>query len=369
MVILHIAPINMTSTNGFRFSVPGLVSSQNNIPGIQSGLMTIRDSRVLIDSEVEKFDFDFLKYKKSISKLRKPYNKPEIVVFHGVYQKKYISLYYELKKKKIPYIVVPRVSLTKGAQNQKRLKKMIGNLLFYRKFVYNAKSIQFLTENEKIESDMYNKKDFFIVGNGIRIPSEKEKNKRKSFNLTYMGRYDINHKGLDILIEAINLGKDSFEENNIYFNLYGSDLKRGKDYLKSKINSYKLNRIVTVNGPIFNEEKARILRSTDLFIAPSRFEGHPMAVIEAMAYGVPCIISKGTNMLDVLLRYKAGWKIELDPNDIFSVINRVHTNKELLFKVGGNAKRLAQDNYSWEKIAMETTFYYKKILKNCPLET
>ena len=86
----------------------------------------------------------------------------------------YIKLYKKLIQKKIPYVIVPRASLTLEAQQQRYLKKKIGNLLYFNKFIYNASKIHYLTENEMKFSKAF-RKEYFIVPNGIDIPNEYRK--------------------------------------------------------------------------------------------------------------------------------------------------------------------------------------------------
>ena len=52
--------------------------------------------------------------------------------------------------------------MTKQAQNKRKLKKIIGNLLFFNKFIRGAAAIQYLTEEEKIESEKYEDFSEFI---------------------------------------------------------------------------------------------------------------------------------------------------------------------------------------------------------------
>ena len=361
MIILHLAPINMTKANGFRFSVPGLVSAQNKLNGIDSGLLNIKDLSVLRKNEMKKFDFHFFPEFVDISKLDKPYNNPDIVVFHGVYHMEYIKLYKKLIQKRIPYVIVPRVSLTLGAQRQKYLKKKIGNLLYFNKFINNASKIHYLTKNEMKHSKAF-KNEYFIVPNGIDIPNCYFKNKNKNLNIAFIGRYDINHKGLDILIKSIRKIKNELLDNGIKINLYGSDFKNGKKYLLKKVKKYNLVNICSINNPIFGEEKKKVLENTDIFIATSRFEGHPMAVIEAMAYGIPCILTEGTNMIDVVDKYDAGWVSNFDPDSIAETILNAISNKKLIDVKSTNARKLVEENYKWENIAIKTIEEYKKII-------
>lgn len=362
MIILHFAPINMTKANGFRFSVPGLVSAQSKLNGIYSGLLNIKGLSVLKKKEIEKFKFDFFPEFVDISKLDKPYNNPDIVVFHGVYHMEYIKLYKKLIQKKIPYVIVPRASLTLEAQQQRYLKKKIGNLLYFNKFIYNASKIHYLTENEMKFSKAF-RKEYFIVPNGIDIPNEYRKNINENLNITFIGRYDVNHKGLDILIESIKKIRKELANNNVIINLYGSDFRNGKKYLEEKVKEYNLSKSCFINNSIFGEEKKEVLLNTDIFITTSRFEGHPMAVIEAMAYGIPCILTEGTNMTDVMNRYNAGWKADLDPNSVAEIILKSISDKKLIKIKGENARKLVEENYAWNNIAIKTIEEYRKIIK------
>ena len=362
MIILHIAPINMTRANGFRFSVPGLVSAQSKISGIRPALLNVNDTRQLDEEEVESFDFDFISEYKPIDELDEPYNNPDIVVFHGVYITKYIHIYRKLLKRNIPYIIVPRASLTLGAQKQKRLKKIVGNVLLFNRFINNACSIHYLTNNEMKLSSAFRQKHF-IVGNGVHIPQAYAKKTDKGSNITFIGRYDINHKGLDILMESLHHVKKELNQYNPSIRLFGSDYNGGQNYLENKISEYGLEGICTVHSPVFGEAKHKVLMDTDIFISPSRFEGHPMAVIEAMAYGIPCILTDGTNMLDVLERYDAGWTATLDARDLARVILSAVGDKDAIYAKGQNARRLAEENYSWEQIAEQTVGYYSQLLE------
>lgn len=59
MIILHLAPINMTKANGFRFSVPGLVSAQSKLNGIYSGLLNIKGLSVLKKRKLKNLNLIF----------------------------------------------------------------------------------------------------------------------------------------------------------------------------------------------------------------------------------------------------------------------------------------------------------------------
>ena len=60
-------------------------------------------------------------------------------------------------------------------------------------------------------------------------------------------------------------------------------------------------------GPVYGEEKQKQLAKCDYFIHTSRYEGMPMAVLEALSYGIPCIVTTETNMEDIISGSNGGF--------------------------------------------------------------
>jgi glycosyltransferase involved in cell wall biosynthesis len=132
-------------------------------------------------------------------KLPNPFNYPDLIVFHEVYYWQYIFISAQLRKLKIPYIIIPHGSLTDNAQKYKLLKKKIGNNFFFNKFINGAKAIQYLSKNE-LENSNFGKMKF-VGSNGVEIPH----NYKINFNvdkiiITFIGRLNIYYKGLDLLL-------------------------------------------------------------------------------------------------------------------------------------------------------------------------
>ena len=359
MVVLHVAPINTTLANGFRFSVPGLISAQEKL-GIHVALLNIAKPEFFCPLKLERRNIKvFLSNK--VTDLETPFNRPDIVIFHGVYETQYLRIYKQLLDNNIPYVIVPRVSLTKGAQSQKNLKKKIANFLFFNNFINNSASIHYLTNNERnLSSDFQH--ESFVIGNGVDLPVLNCKIIENKVNLTFIGRYDVVHKGLDILVCALTSIRRYLLENDVHISFFGSDFHNGKDKLLKLVKSHQLESIVNINDAVFGKEKEEVLRNTDIFLAPSRFEGHPMAVLEAMSYGVACILTEGTNMTMDTIKYDSGWIVDLSSDQIAKKIIEALQNPKEIRNKGYNARRLIEENYTWDKIAIQTIDQYNEIL-------
>jgi len=70
--------------------------------------------------------------------------------------------------------------------------------------------------------------------------------------------------------------------------------------LREQVKRLELEKSVTFCGPLYGEEKRRVLQSADLFALPTRSENFGIAVAEALASGVPVITTKGAPWSELL---------------------------------------------------------------------
>lgn len=363
MIVLSISKINNKEYVGININIPTYVKSLNNV--CKSAYLDLGNEQL---KKFENYEYYFTrdKIKKfDISCLPAPFNKPDIVVFQSLYIKEFIPIYKYLKKNKIPYTIIPRCSMTCEAQKRKRLKKLIGNLLFYNKFIKDATFIHFLTLNEKERSKNFKIKNSVVIGNGTGQKKIKYSVKtRNEYKVIYIGRYDIYHKGLDVLLEAINIGKEYFEANNIHFYLYGSDFENNLALLQKKKDDLGLQKVLSIGQAVFGDEKEKKLLDADVFIQTSRLEGHPTGVIEAISYGIPVITTPGTNLYDDVKKYNIGFVAELNSNDICSAIIKSYKSKKEFEKISQNAINYANKNFDWNSISKKIVKQYSLYIGN-----
>lgn len=290
-------------------------------------------------------------------------NDIDFVIFEEFHKAVYLKIYKILLNKGIKYSIVPRGQMTAEYNNHKIIKKFFGNFLFFNKFKRNASFIQFLTQQEKDDSKDRRIKNSVVIPNGIIIPD-----KKKSFEIkdrvkfTFIGRYNIFQKGIDFLfdnISKLNILTDCYE-----FNLYGPDSPSGnRKEIEECAEKYGVKDKVIINGPIFDNDKEEVLLDTDVFILTSRFEGLPMSVLEALAYGIPVLVTKGTNLGEAVEKYNAGWYVSND--DIAECLAKIINNKNdvsFFYEKSKNAVEMAKQ-YSWDCIASDTISYVSTLLR------
>lgn len=103
-------------------------------------------------------------------------------------------------------------------------------------------------------------------------------------------------------------------------------------------------------GNIPNSQIADLLTTCDLFILPSKYEGHPKALLEAMSCGLPVVGTKVPGIIEVIVDGKNG--VLSDPNvqAIREAIHRLLADSDLRTRLGEAARKLVERNFSLDHV-------------------
>ena len=108
-----------------------------------------------------------------------------------------------------------------------------------------------------------------------------------AFLLAFLGRLDLWVKGLDVLVEAFS----SLPSERFRLVLAGPDWEGGKSKLEHLGEQFGCGNRIHFVGPVYGARKWSLLRTADLFVSPSRWEAFGIALVEAMAMGLPLVSS------------------------------------------------------------------------------
>lgn len=361
MNILFVSHLTNSRSQGPNYSVPAQVLAQTKYDNIH--WLNLTNSYQEHWSETGVYHSINEYNSLSISELPSPFDKPDLVIFQGFYYYNNYKLAMHLKDNNIPYIIIPRGELTKDAQKIKCVKKYLGNLVMFKRFAKKALAIQYLTNREHLDSGSKWNESPIIIPNGITTKENTKKwNNSERIRGVYIGRMAPFHKGHDLLIKACVELREKFGKNNCVIVFYGPERFGFKAQLQKDISDNNLEEILVVKDGVFGKEKEEVLLKSDFFIMTSRFEGHPMGLIEALSYGLPCLVTVGTNMAEEVSKANAGWTADNNVESIKKALSLMLSQRDSFEIKGNNAIALSR-NYNWDVLAQVAHAKYKQLLQ------
>ncbi|MBX3457670.1 MAG: glycosyltransferase family 4 protein [Candidatus Paracaedibacteraceae bacterium] len=234
---------------------------------------------------------------------------------------------------KIPVVVSERID--PHFHNISNLYKRL-RLFFYPK----ADKIIAQTRNA---ADYFDLKNKMIIQNIVPMPLHKKSAWGSMINIICVGRLSL-QKNHDWLIRVFE--KVGFLPPNTSLTIYGEGPERAN--LERLIRQLKLEDRIFLPGAVKNIQEK--LAEADLFIFPSRYEGFPNALCEAMAVGLPVIASNCTGNIDVVEDGCNGLLFPIGNEE--ALINHMKIlcdDAGLREKLGKKAMEIS-DTYSPEKI-------------------
>lgn len=358
MNILHITGNHLQPTSGIHEVLKYLPVEQNHIEGVSAALLSL-------NADVVEYNIDYWfygkgeKYKKIIIDFC-----PDVVIIHSFFHVEYAKIAFFLKENSIPFFIEPHGSFGKTAMLKGRMKKVLANNTIFRYCIKNAYGYIFTNQSE-YDNSVYRTKNDLIIPNGIvpEIVNSAEMKQHKSFEnpiFYFLGRYDINHKGLDYLLDALTILDKSGKCINV--NFYGIGTLEQIEYVRGRIRTFK-NINANECGTIYGDEKKKALEKNNILLLTSRYEGSPMTILDGLSYGNPCLVTPGTNVADELVENDIGWKTELEADSIAQTILVALEEYRIRGKeYETRCKQYVLDNFAWNKIAQLSVEKLKKLV-------
>lgn len=158
------------------------------------------------------------------------------------------------------------------------------------------------------------------------------------FDIIFIGRM-AEQKNVGALLEAVG-------QLDVKLLLVGSgelpdELQQGCDAVQGKITRLR-------NVP--HSEISALLQRARIFVLPSHYEGHPKALIEAMACGLPVICADSPGMRELIVHGENGLLCGSAVRELRETITLLLGDKELQKKLGANACRQITRSYSLDSI-------------------
>lgn len=161
------------------------------------------------------------------------------------------------------------------------------------------------------------------------------------------------NKNHEVVIRAISeLGRD-----DITYAICGNG--KNKESLEKLAKELKIEHKVHLLG--FRTDVIEIYKCSDIFVFPSKREGLPVSVLEAMAAGLPCVVSKIRGNVDIIKDSSGGYLFS--PDDTEKIAETID------FLAGNNALRENMGRYNMQEVCTYDIENVKKKMTDIYLET
>lgn len=190
-----------------------------------------------------------------------------------------------------------------------------------------------------------------VIQNAVAIPDEMASWNDRSIQLLYLGVL-IPRKGVQDLLDAMEIlnNRGTLRLRNIRLIVGGTGDEMAA--LQAQCRRLHLEEYVEFAGWVDGQSKKELLRNSQCLILPSYNEGLPVAILEALSYGVPVVSTDVGSIRDAVREGVSGHLVlPHAPAEIASAIEDITEQKEKWLRYSGQARSLAVQNFN------ETLFF------------
>lgn len=205
----------------------------------------------------------------------------------------------------------------------------------------------------------YPRANIIFIPNGLDINQFTPRNKLPVascqlpiFKLLFVGRLE-KQKNLINLIKAISLLTDKYNIKLLFIGQGSMEID-----LKNLAKKLKINLNIINNIP--HNQIVRYYQQADIFVLPSLMEGHPKALLEAMACGLPCLVSAYAGVGD----FKKNIEIAVCEDSISDIAKKMDfliKNKDLRIKLGLNARKRIKNDFDIHNLIKKEILMLRKL--------
>jgi glycosyltransferase involved in cell wall biosynthesis len=270
----------------------------------------------------------------------------------------------------IPYIVRPLGVLNRwGMHKRRRWLKGLSFRFIETRILRKAAGVQFTSEQEALEARQLGfDHSPLIVPNPVDLPNSRTKRGRfraahphlagGAVVVLFLSRLDPK-KGLDLLLAAFARVREEHPDATLV--LAGDGDPTFIEMLKQDSERLGLQASILWAGFLQGDEKLAVLSDADVFVLPSYSENFGVAVVEAMAAGLPVIVSDQVGIHREISANRAGLVVRCSERELADALDRMIKEPALRTEAGCNGPKLAE-HFSVKSVTRQLVDVYDGVI-------
>lgn len=300
----------------------------------------------------------------------------DLVHIHAIFNHSSIAAARACNAKAIPYIVRPLGTLDPWSMKQKSLRKKVFWNAGVQSMLTGAAAIHYTTQGEQqaVENSL-GLNHGVVVPLGVETPSRPGPDVVVKLAARFPALLDHPYvlvlsrlhpkKALEVLVAAFVSLVGRHEFRNWRLVLAGEGPAEYVASLKRIVDEHNASEFVIFPGWLEGDDKEAALGNASLLALPSYHENFGLCVMEALAAGVPVLISPHVNLADEVEAARAGWIAAVNKTDIEAKLGEALGSEAERFKRGQAGKELSH-NFLWESVALRLKEMYSAVMRTRP---
>jgi glycosyltransferase involved in cell wall biosynthesis len=272
------------------------------------------------------------------------------------------------RKSHVPFCFRPAGMLDPWSLAQKRWKKRFALALRYRAALNAAAFLHVLNADEqRLIEPLHLAAPMIVLSNGVFLEELEPLPPPGTFRAShpelgaapfvlFLSRLHPK-KGLDVLASAFaELGR---QHQTVQLVVAGPDEGAQHDFMRQVTAKGMASRVHVV-GPLYGRDKLAALVDAACFCLPSRQEGFSVAITEALACGIPVVISESCHFPEVAAA-QAGSVVPLEPAALARALEEILADPARASRMGKAGASLVRLRYTWDAIAAASLTAYRDV--------
>ena len=248
------------------------------------------------------------------------------------------------RKLGVSYVVAPRGAYEEQIFNRRRPVKRVWWATLEGPLVRRARAMHLFFDAERhIPARLGFSGGVIVAPNGVEAPDDIEWDGGSGGYVLWMGRFDPEHKGIDLLVHAVASLPPG---DRPQLRLHGPDSRNGgKVEMRELVRELGLEPWVSVRDAVYGREKWETLARSVGFAYPSRWEGFGNSLAEAASIGVPSVVTP-YYLGRFLAERDAAILVDASIAGVAAGLQAVADSAE----IGRNARKVVEEHITWERV-------------------